>query len=335
MENGRPKFIIAIGTSAGGFFALADLISQLNDDMDAAFFVVMNLSNQGIGDYLVNQMQKYTSLFCVEVDEPITIMRGTIYFAQPNKHLIIKNNKVKLGCGPQENCWRPSIDVLFRSAAVSFDGHTIGIILTGLPDDGASGMEAIKICGGTCIVQDPNEAEYPDMPLSVLKEMEVDYCVPLAEMGAVISDVIDNKKVIKTIIPEYLVQEVKISEEGVGSIKEMAELGKSSTLSCPDCGGVLFELNNGSITRYKCHTGHSYSINDLLEKQNQSLESTLWIAMRTIEEKKKLLSQLSEKDVSRGYSRAASNYSEKINELDKHIDNLKTVLFANQDEAKD
>ena len=335
MENGRPKFIIAIGTSAGGFFALADLISQLNDDMDAAFFVVMNLSNQGIGDYLVNQMQKYTSLFCVEVDEPITIMRGTIYFAQPNKHLIIKNNKVKLGCGPQENCWRPSIDVLFRSGAVSFDGHTIGIILTGLPDDGASGMEAIKICGGTCIVQDPNEAEYPDMPLSVLKEMEVDYCVPLAEMGAVISDVIDNKKVIKTIIPEYLVQEVKISEEGVGSIKEMAELGKSSTLSCPDCGGVLFELNNGSITRYKCHTGHSYSINDLLEKQNQSLESTLWIAMRTIEEKKKLLSQLSEKDVSRGYSRTASNYSEKINELDKHIDNLKTVLFANQDEAKD
>lgn len=273
-------------------------------------------------------MQKYTSLFCVEVDEPVTITRGTIYFALPNKHLIIKNNKVKLGCGPQENRWRPSIDVLFRSAAVSCDGRTIGIVLTGLLDDGASGMEAIKICGGTCIVQDPNEAEYPDIPLSVLKEIEVDYCVPLSEMGAIVSNVINNKKVIKTIIPEYLVKEVKISEEGIGTIKEMTELGQSSSFSCPDCGGVLFELDKGSVTRYKCHIGHSYSINDLLGKPNKSLESTLWVALRIIEERKKLLTQLSERDISRGYSRAALNYSEKIAELDKHSDNLKTVLFA-------
>jgi two-component system chemotaxis response regulator CheB len=143
----KPKFIVVIGTSAGGFFALAELISQLNDQMDTAFFVVMHLSRQAIGGYLVSQMQKYSSLYCTEVEDDTEIKKSTIYFAQPNKHLIIKNGKVKLGCGPQENRWRPSIDVLFRSGAAAYDGRTIGIILTGMLDDGAAGMSAVKRCG--------------------------------------------------------------------------------------------------------------------------------------------------------------------------------------------
>ena len=212
MEKESPKFIVVIGTSAGGFFALAELISQLKQETDAAYFVVMHLANHGIGGYLVSQMQKYTSLYCTEVEESCEIKKGTIYFAQPNKHLIVKNKVVKLGCGPQENRWRPSIDVLFRSAAAAFDGYTIGIILTGLLDDGTSGMSAIKRCGGTSIVQDPNEAEYPDMPLSVMKEIEVDYCVPLAEMGGIISEIISSKNVVKTIIPADIVKEVEIAE---------------------------------------------------------------------------------------------------------------------------
>jgi two-component system chemotaxis response regulator CheB len=333
MQNETPGFIVTIGTSAGGFFALAELINQLNEDMDAAFFVVMHLSNQGIGGYLVNQMQKYTSLFCVEVDDPTNIRRGTIYFARPNKHLIIKNRKVKLGCGPEENCWRPSIDVLFRSAAASYNGHTIGVILTGMTRDGISGMAAIKKCGGTCIVQDPNEAEYPDMPLSVLKEIEVDYSLPLAKMGTMISEVINNKKIVKTTIPEYLLQEVKIAEEGIGSIKDLSVLGKSSVLTCPDCGGVLFELQNDPVTRYKCHMGHTFSVTDLLHKQSNKLESTLWVCLRALEERKKLLSQLVEKEINRRYNHAVSDDTGKIHELEKHIESLKTVLFETQDEG--
>ena len=144
MENNPPKYKVVIGTSAGGFLALSELISQLSDDMDAAFFVVMHLSHHGIGGYLVNQMQKYTPLFCKEVEGDEKINRGTIYFAKPGNHLLIVKNEVKLGFGPEENRWRPSIDVLFRSAAAAYDGHTIGIILTGMLDDGTSGMFAIK-----------------------------------------------------------------------------------------------------------------------------------------------------------------------------------------------
>lgn len=328
MEDESPKFIVVIGTSAGGFFALAELISQLDADMDAAFFVVMHLSKKGIGSYLLNQMQEYTSLFCREAEDNLTIKRGTIYFAQPNKHLIVKNNIVKVSCGPEENRWRPSIDVLFRSGAAAYDGATIGIILTGMLDDGAAGMIAIKRCGGTCIVQDPNEAEYPEMPLSVLKEVNVDYCVSLSKMGGTISKIIMTKEVGKTTIPADIIKEVQISEEGVGTITELQELGKSSVFSCPDCGGVLFELKNDPITRYRCHTGHTFSVNDLLTKQNKKVESSLWVAMRSLEERKKLLSQLSEKSRQRGFQRSASDYEERINELQSHVDNLKSILFA-------
>jgi two-component system chemotaxis response regulator CheB len=330
--NEKPKFVVVIGTSAGGFFALTELISQLTEEMNAAFFVVMHLSHRGIGGYLVSQMQKYTPLLCTEAEENVIIRKDTIYFAQPNKHLLIKENTIALGYGPEENRWRPSIDVLFRSAAAAFDGHTIGIILTGMLDDGTAGMSAIKRCGGTCIVQDPNEAEYPDMPLSVLKEIEVDYCVPLSQMGAIISAVNANKKIENTIIPADIVKEVELSEKGVGTIDEMKELGDNSVFTCPDCGGVLFELKNDAVTRYKCHTGHSYSVNDLLAKQFKNIESSMWVAMRGLEERKKLLTRLAEKNIQRGFHRTASDYQTKIDELQKHVDNLKQVLFATQRE---
>lgn len=334
MENETPKYVVVIGTSAGGFFALAELISQLNTEMDAAFFVVMHLSNHGIGGYLVNQMQKYTSLFCTEVEEKVAIKKSTIYFAHPNKHLILKDKNVLLGCGPQENRWRPSIDVLFRSAAAAFDGHTIGIILTGMLDDGTAGMSAIKRCGGTCVVQDPNEAEYPDMPLSVMKETEVDYCVPLAQIGSVISDIIISNDVVNTIIPPDIIKEISIAESGGAGIEELEQIGDRTVFSCPDCCGVLFEIKDGKATRYKCHTGHTYSLNNLLIKKNKSMEATLWVALRTLEERKKLLSQLADKNIKRGFHRTASDYSEKIQQLAGHVNNLKQILFATQNEEE-
>lgn len=334
MEETKPKFIVVIGTSAGGFFALAELISQLSEEMDAAFFVVMHLPNPSVGGYLLNQMQKYSSLFCTEVEEGTEIKKSTIYFARSNTHLLIKNEQVKVGCCPQENQWRPSIDLLFRSAAAAYDGRTIGIILSGMPDDGTAGMSAIKRCGGTCIVQDPNEAEYPDMPLSVLKEFDVDYCIPLSQMGAVISEVIDNKEIRNTIIPADIIKEVQMSEDGIGSINKMEELGNSSVFTCPECGAVLFELKGNTSTRFKCHIGHSYSVNQLLLAQHKKLESSLWEALRSLEERKNLLSQLAEKYIQKADDASASERRQKIDELQTYADNLKSVLFATQKEKE-
>src|SRR5437763_2723940 len=179
----EPRFIIVIGTSAGGITALTELVNQFNSDWDAAFFIVSHLSRKGISDFLVHKLQEHTNLHCERAMEDGSIQKGHIYIAMPNFHMLLKNGLVKLGHGPEENRWRPSIDVLFRSAAAYYNSRVIGIILTGLLDDGTSGMWAIKRSGGSLIVQDPNEAEYPDMPISVLNRMEVDYCVRLGEMG--------------------------------------------------------------------------------------------------------------------------------------------------------
>jgi two-component system chemotaxis response regulator CheB len=335
MENETPKFVVVIGTSAGGFFALAELISQLRDDIDAAFFVVMHLSNNGMQSFLLNQMQNYTTLPCEQIAGDTEIERGTIYFPPSNKHLIIKDRKAICGNGPRDNRWRPSIDVLFRSAAAAFDGHTIGIILTGMLDDGTSGMAAIKRCGGTAVVQDPNEAEYPDMPLSVMKEIEVDYCVPLTQIGSVISDIINSKEVVNTIIPTDIIKEVQIAETGAASIELLEEIGKPTVFCCPDCGGVLFEMKNGEPTRFKCHTGHSYTLNNLLLKKNKNLEASLWVALRILEERKRLLKRLVDKNQERGFKHSASDYSEKIEQLNDYVESLKKVLYSTQDEEED
>ena len=329
MQN-QSKFIVVIGTSAGGFNALPEVLSQLNPEMNAAFFVVMHISKQGIGNYLVNRMQKYTELTCKEATNNEEIKSGTIYFASPDKHLVIKNDRIFLGCGPEENHWRPSIDVLFRSAAVSWNTHTIGILLTGMLYDGTSGMAAIHKCGGTCVVQDPNEADFPEMPISALNEGIVDHSVPLYQMGALLENIISSEREVKTDIPIELIKEVNISLNASSDIDELETIGERSVFTCPDCGGVLFNMNEGKISRYRCHTGHAYNVDDLENQQNKNLENALWVSLRMIEERRKLLAQLSEKNLKKGFRLSAANYQAKIDELQTHSDALRKILFENE-----
>jgi two-component system chemotaxis response regulator CheB len=278
----------------------------------------------------VVQLQKNTSLRCEIAIDQKPIEKGCIYIALPNQHLLIKEDKVIVGHGPEENRWRPSIDVLFRSAAVAYDSRVIGIILTGLLDDGTAGMWAIKRSGGTCIVQDPNEAEYPDMPISVLNKMDVDFCVSLSEMGKIISQIIKNKPPPNTEIPPELIAESEISEKVATGTDEVSQLGDKSLFACPDCGGGLWKITNGNITRYRCHIGHSYSERDLLIKQAESLETTLWVSLRMMEERKNILLKLEIDHRKKGMNSAAEIHKQKAEEIEVHIQRLKEILFSTQ-----
>src|SRR5256885_2737949 len=140
----EPKFIVVIGASAGGLSALIEVVSQLDRNIEAAICIVMHLSRKGIGDFLTYRLQKHTSLRCELATNGVSVEKGHIYIASPNLHLIVKPGRLLIGHGPEENRWRPSIDVLFRSAAAAYDGRTIGILLTGLLDDGTAGMLAIR-----------------------------------------------------------------------------------------------------------------------------------------------------------------------------------------------
>ena len=157
MDNFRN--LIVIGASAGGMQAVQQLVAEFPAEMDAAVVVVLHLSSKSNPGRIAANFQKSSSLDCIEAYHGVPLQRGHLYVAPPDQQLMVRGRQLKLHQGPHENKYRPSIDVLFRSAAVHFRNRCIGIILTGLFEDGTSGMSAIKRCGGICIIQDPAEAE--------------------------------------------------------------------------------------------------------------------------------------------------------------------------------
>lgn len=289
----------------------------------------MHLSDREIRPFLVNRLQAITTLPCIVAENGLPIEKGHIYVAQPGEHLLVKDGKLLLGHGPEENNFRPSIDTLFRSAASAYDGHTIGVILTGLLQDGTSGMEAIKRSGGTLVVQDPEEAEFPGMPLSVLRNMTVDYSLRLEDIGPAISNIVQNKVVELKPIPSEIVAEARRAERMLVGIAGMDELGERSPYGCPDCGGALWKMKEeGNINRYHCHIGHAYMEEDLLAKQVKAAETSIWVAVRMLEERRHLLVTKAEEFKEKRLHKIGENYGRKAEDLKNHIEQLKSMLIA-------
>src|ERR1700710_1741573 len=162
-KNSRPDYILVIGASAGGWKALTEFVAYLPDNAPVGILIILHVSSRADGNILSNHLQAHTKFRCTVGEDGQAVLAGHIYVAPSNAHMLVKDGKILLGHGPAESRWRPSIDVLFRSAAVSMSTRAIGIILSGMLAGGAAGMEAIKKCGGITIVQDPEEAEFPDM----------------------------------------------------------------------------------------------------------------------------------------------------------------------------
>ncbi len=245
--SSRQFRLIVIGASAGGLNALTELVAQLPPDGHLAVFIVLHLSKKGLGSFLVHRLQGNTTYKCrlAQGDEPIETQ--TIYIAPPDCHLLVKaDGHVLIGNGPTENRWRPCIDVLFRSAAVAYGPLVTGIILTGMMNDGVSGMLAIRKSGGTTIVQDPNEAEYPDMPMAVLDNLEVDYCLPLREMGHVLTTIDQAPFPEPVVIPQELLAEAQIAENVAVGIEYPRSIGEKSLFTCPDCGGEVVDIDEAT-----------------------------------------------------------------------------------------
>jgi two-component system chemotaxis response regulator CheB len=316
-DNELPKFIVVIGASAGGLPAIKELVAGIIPDTDAAFFVAIHISQLADREGFVRSIQQLTSISCTIAVDGEPIHSHHLYIAEPGKHLLVKNGNILFGNGPTENRWRPSIDVLFRSAAASYNSRVIGIILTGMLQDGTAGMIAIRKCGGTCIVQDPAQAEYPDMARSVLDNVTVDYCLPLQDIPTVIKEKTDHG------FPDPY----PIAERTVVDMDILKEIGIPTDFTCPDCGGSLWEMKNENIKRYRCFTGHVYTQDEYNIKQKEALESTLWVALRMMEERKQLMDKMTKEELSKGRRLFAEKRVEKSNELSEHIERLKVLLF--------
>jgi two-component system chemotaxis response regulator CheB len=288
----KPNTIV-IGASAGGLKAFKTLVSQLPHDFPAAVFIVWHLSP----DYpslLPQILARVTPLTVTHAVDGEPIRSGCIYVAPPNRHLLVEPEVVRLSQGPKENRFRPAIDVLFRSAARSYGAQTIGVVLTGCLDDGVAGLYAIKERGGIAVVQDPLEALYDSMPRAALEAVAVDYCVPLGEMGDLLvrlaNQVLPPQE--EKPVSEKMDIEVGIARQDKALELGIMKLGELSPFTCPECHGVLLQLKEGNQLRFRCYTGHAYSLNTLLAEVTQRVEESLWDSIRTVEASEILMTHM-------------------------------------------
>ena len=175
---------LVIGTSYGGLEALKAIIPLLPKDFPLPVLVVLHIGDN-TNDPFINYLENLSKLHVKEAEEKESISKGTVYFAPPNYHLLIEDDKtISLSTDPKVHHSRPAIDVLFESAAWQYKNHLIGVILTGLNQDGANGLKTIKEFGGHTIVETPDQAIASVMPLAAIETAEPDFILPLDEIAA-------------------------------------------------------------------------------------------------------------------------------------------------------
>ncbi|HEX5691248.1 MAG TPA: chemotaxis protein CheB, partial [Roseiflexaceae bacterium] len=273
--------MIVVGASAGGVDALKQLVAQLPGDLAASVFVVLHTSANDPG-YLPAILNHAGPLEARLAEHGQPIRHGQIIVARPDQHLLLKNEQVILARGPRENRSRPAIDPLFRSAAAAYSTRVIGVLLSGLLDDGLSGMAAIQRCGGITIAQEPHDATYPDLPRNAIEAGVVDYRMPVAEMGALLSQLVQVPVAAPATIPPDIALEALLAERAMSDVPSEERLGEMAPLSCPECGGPLWQLDDNVVKRYRCHVGHGYTARALLSEQGLEVERALWVALRTL-----------------------------------------------------
>lgn len=324
MKDPEIKNIITIGASAGGIAAVSKLLGTFPKDMDAAVFIVIHLSKNAVIDTVVSILNKTSKLPVQIPTNEMEISKGVIYLAPPDAHMMLVRGKILIAMGAKENHWRPAIDVLFRTAAAAYDSCVTGIILTGLLNDGTSGMIAIKEAGGVCMVQEPDEAEFADMPRSVINNMDVDYRVSLKDMGYILADIYSRGNCDPKNVPENIKKESEITIRMASGLEETRQLGELTTLTCPDCGGILTKIKERELTRYRCFTGHVFTQDKLQTGYVERTEETLWIAIRMMEERKNFL--LGYNGHANESPALAADREKRASDLKIHIDRLKVIL---------
>ncbi|MFI4963962.1 MAG: chemotaxis protein CheB [Caulobacterales bacterium] len=219
---------------------------------------------------------------------------GVIYLAPPDRHMLVIDGRIRLTRGPKENFARPSIDVLFRSAAEAYGPGAVGVILTGRLNDGTAGLYEIKRRGGVAIIQDPDDAAYADMPKSAAQHVELDYCLPLAELPARLTKLVTEADRAAAVM---LLQ--RTPEKGRDMI-DGETLDRPLTVTCPDCGGALRRADLGGLIKYDCHIGHAYTAEALSVAQFDQMERIMRAAERILNERAEFCRQMADRAATAG-----------------------------------
>jgi len=351
----EPSALLVLGASAGGVQALCEVVRALPAGLDAAVFAVLHVSPYG-RSAMPAILSRCGPLTAVHPGDGDAIRSGCIYVAPPDLHMLVERGIVRLSRAASENGFRPAVDVLFRSAARSYGARVVAVVLTGNLDDGTAGLAAVKRHGGVAVVQDPAEADYPGMPASAVRNVDIDYVLPLGEIPGVLVSLCDrlaaeaDSPAGEAAHPAHAASGAgafvdslaagdagdagAIGEGGAAVMKEQLERGgdreagsRPSAFTCPLCGGSLWHNEEGNYEHFRCRTGHAFSPESLFALQSKSTESALWEALRALEENAALSGRLARQ--TRGGPHAADQERFRMRQraAERHAEELRRILM--------
>ena len=301
---------VVIGGSAGALDPLRTIVSELPPEFSAAVFVVIHVPASSVSA-LPHILARAGALFATHAIDRAPVAPGRIIVAPPDRHLILEDHIMRSVVGPTENNHRPSIDVLFRSAAATFGAATCGVLLSGTLDDGVAGLDAIRRAGGATFAQDPEEAEFADMPANAIAAGVVEGIYPAARLAFAIAEWLK-----RPVVPKI-----------AGRLPpDERRAGAPSVFTCPDCGGTLWELDEGGVLRFRCRTGHAYTAHSMLAAQENRLETALWTATRALEERRDMLARLARRARAVDDSTMLSRYERQSREVEADLERLHAAL---------
>jgi two-component system chemotaxis response regulator CheB len=287
---GGTRDIVVIGGSAGSIEATIAILKALPGDFPAAILIVVH-TGQDAPNYLANIFAKVSNLPVQYAADHEPIELGRVYVAAPDRHLLIKPGEMRVILGPKENNFRPAIDPLFRTAATTYHGRVIGVVLSGSLDDGTHGLLQIKRAGGVTIVQSPEDALQRQMPESAIDRVNVHHILPAGEIGSLLAKLVSGNGNVSSAVGQ---DEVDVAEGLVSSIR-MNGMPAPAPFVCPECKGALWEVHDGDAAKYRCHVGHGFATDTLLALQAIEIEQALWSAVRAFDERAALQKRTAER----------------------------------------
>lgn len=295
--------VVVIGASMGGVAALRRLLDGLPTSLPASLFIVLHTADHD-PHLLARVLGSGSTLPVATAVEGEPFAAGRVHVAPPDHHLIVGHDHVHVRRGPREKGARPAIDPLFRSAAANCTTRVIGVLLTGLLNDGTAGLQAIKRCGGLALVQDPRDAAYDQMPRSALRHVAVDHVLALEAMPAALAALALERRPAPAEVPDDIRAEALIAAQEIRDMQHASRAGPLSPVTCPDCHGTMQETVDGELVRYRCHTGHAFTLETLGAIQGEPWERALYTAYRSQHERSMVVRRMAEQARQQGTSGA-------------------------------
>lgn len=308
-------------------------------NLDAAILIVLHTANRA-ASFLPQILQRVSKLPVCHPADGDAIKRGRVYIAPPGFHMIVESGFVRVVQGPRENLNRPAIDPLFRSAAAVYGPRVIGVILTGMMDDGTAGLMVVTASGGKAIIQDPESALFSGMPKSALDHVPDAQAAPLEDIPALLLQWIRRPLSTGTKRPANApfkpAKETRVAELDMSEISNEERLGQPSPFACPDCGGVLWEIEQDGFLRFRCRVGHALTAKYLGAEQRQAIETALWEALRALEESASLYRRMAGRATQSHHLLPARQFEDRATNTEANSKILRDFLLrVNTDESLD